>query len=159
MRNLAVICDRRDMNATKKETPPTESAESAIPPTVVKAPEPMLESDARTFSTLAHVSAIVGSVVGVLSWLGPLILFLMFRDRSKLIGHHAREQLNMQLSYLIYIPSAVVLGIVTLGLGFLLTIPALIILAVVFFIGTIVGAVKASRGEYYSFPFIIRFIR
>jgi uncharacterized protein len=124
-------------------------------------PAPMSPSDERMWGMFGHLSAIAASFL-TLPFLGPLIVFLVFKDRSGFVRGHSAEALNMTISLIIYeIALSIVLGIitvVTLGIGsflfFLLGVPALV--ALVF---TILAAVAANQGRVYRYPLIIRMVR
>lgn len=122
---------------------------------------PLSPQDERTWGMLAHLSSIAAGFVA-LPFLGPLIVFLVLKDRSRFVRGHAAEALNMTLSYVIYsIALSIVfsvLGVVTLGLGFALfyLLPLLYVPALVF---AILGAVAAYGGRVYRYPLIFRFVR
>lgn len=125
-------------------------------------PVPMTPSDETTWSTLAHLSWLVGSLVG-LPLLGPLVAYLVLRSRGPFVRHHTAEALNAQLSLLVYgLAVAVVGGLLTL-ITFGLLAPAWALAGLVLVIGgavlTIVAAVAASGGRWYRYPLTIRFVR
>jgi uncharacterized Tic20 family protein len=108
-----------------------------------------------------HLSAIAASFFA-LPFLGPLIIFLVLKDRSGFVRGHTAEALNMTISFLVYqaVLTAVVtfLAIVTLGIGSALY--ALNgVLALVFLVFTILAAVAANRGQVYRYPLIFRLVR
>lgn len=144
---------------------------SEMPPTGIKGVhegpltgQPATESDARLWSLFAHLSAIIGYVIGfgLFGWLGPLIIFLVYKDRNRFVRYNAAEALNAAIATLIAeIALAIVFGIITvitLGLGSvlfaLIGVPALI--HVVF---AIIGAVKANKGEWWNYPVNIRIVK
>jgi hypothetical protein len=112
----------------------------------------MLESEARTMSLLAHVLVFVGGFIP------PLVIWLIYRERSALVDHHGKEQLNFQISLTIYWIGLYVLSFVTLGVGMVLTIPAMIALGIYAVVIIILAAVAANRGDYYRIPLNIRLI-
>jgi uncharacterized protein len=126
-----------------------------------RGPAPMTPSDETTWSTLSHLSWLLGSLVA-LPFLGPLVLFLVLRERGPFVRHHTAEALNFQLSLLLWgLGVAVVGGLATL-LSFGLLAPvwalagaALVVVGVVL---TVMAAVAASRGEWYRYPITIRFV-
>ncbi|WP_062466700.1 DUF4870 domain-containing protein [Demequina maris] len=138
---------------------PQQPQAAPTPPYV--APAPMLESDARTIAMLVHILAAVAIVVsaGTLAFLVPLIMWLIYRERSALVDWHGKTNLNLQLTSLAVIVAGFVLGLVTLGIGFIVTIPAMIGYAIYALVISIVAGVKANRGEYYRIPLVIPFIR
>lgn len=119
------------------------------------AARPLSESDGRLWATLTHLSALVGIVIGVgtIGWLGPLIIFLVFKDRSPFVRQHAATTLNFQITMAIAAVIAILLWIVLVG--FLLT-AAIYIITIVF---SILAAIAANKGQPYTYPLSIRFIR
>src|SRR5690606_22874767 len=88
-------------------------------------PQPMLETDARNIAMLVHIIAAVAAIVsaGTLAFVVPLIMWIMYRDRSALVDHHGKQNLNLQITAIVTLIGAIILGIVTLGLGLFITIP------------------------------------
>src|SRR3954469_8198514 len=119
------------------------------------APQPLSQSDERLWATLTHISALVGIVVGAgfIGWVGPLIIFLVFRDRSAFVADHAKSTLNFQITMAIAAVIAFFLWFVLIG--FLVT-AAIYVVVIVF---SIIGAIAATRGERYQYPLSIRFLR
>ena len=118
----------------------------------------ILESDARTFSMLNHVAAIVFMGAGF-GWVAPLIFWLMYKDRSLLVREHAREELNLQISIIVWSAIALGFSIVTLGVGAFVAIPVLVVLVLVAFVMQILAAIAAYRGQYYHYGLAFPFIR
>jgi len=99
-------------------------------------------SDARMWSTLAHVGGIFFSFVP------SLVIYVMYKDRDPFVRRHATQALNFQIIIAI---AYFVAGLLTLALiGFLL-LPAVGICMVVF---SIIAAMAANRGEEYTYPMI-----
>jgi len=99
-------------------------------------------SDARMWSTLAHVGGIFFSFVP------SLVIYMMYKDRDPFVRRHATQALNFQIIIAI---AYFVAGLLTLALiGFLL-LPAVGICMVVF---SIIAAMAANRGEEYTYPMI-----
>lgn len=136
------------------------STDSATVPTVTDQ-GPLLESQARTVAMLVHIIAAASIVIsgGLLGFLAPLILWLVFRERSALVEYHGKLNLNLQLTMLLVGAGAVVLGIATLGIGLLLTIPVAIAYVIFAIVISITTGLSAYRGEYARMPLVIPFIR
>ncbi|MBX6324838.1 MAG: DUF4870 domain-containing protein [Chthoniobacterales bacterium] len=116
-------------------------------------PVPSGSSEVRTWCVLCHASALLGLFFHFLGHLlGPLIVWLLKRGDSPDIDAHGKESLNFQLSMLIYDAIAAILCLVLIG------IPILIGLWVLNTVLVIVASVKASQGEFYRYPFTIRFV-
>ena len=84
--------------------------------------------------------------------LGPLIVMLTKGNESTWVRKNAVESLNFQLSILLYLIVSAVLIIAVIG--FVL----LPIVGLTWLICTIVGSVRAARGEEYHYPVTIRLI-
>lgn len=118
-------------------------------------PRPLSEHDGRLWAMLTHLSALIGIVIGAgfVGWLGPLIIFLVLKDRSAFVAEHAKATLNFQITMLIAAVVAALLWIVLVG--FLIT-AAIYVFVIVF---SIIAAVAANRGQRYEYPLSIRFLR
>ena len=109
----------------------------------------MNPSDEKLWSTLVHVGGIF------FSFLPALIGYLVLKDRGPFVRAHTQTALNFQISIIIYSIGLTILGIITIGLGFLLFIP----FGIVVLVFMIIAAVKANNGEYYKYPLTIEFIK
>lgn len=123
--------------------------------------QPMLESEARTWAMLAHVIAAVAALLsaGTIAFVAPLVIWLVYKDRSALVAHHGKQNLNLQITALIVGAAAVALGVVTLGIGFLITLPVWGLYVLYAIVISFVAGVKASNGEYYRIPMSIGFLK
>ncbi|GAB3187417.1 DUF4870 domain-containing protein [Nesterenkonia suensis] len=88
-----------------------------------------------------------------LSWLVPLVVWLVFRERSRLIDDHGKEALNFQITLFIGYMVSIVLMFVFIGI--LLWI-ALWICAIIF---GIMASIAAYNRRPYRYPISIRFIK
>ncbi|MGG7464101.1 DUF4870 domain-containing protein [Plantibacter sp. YIM 135347] len=113
----------------------------------------MSPSDEKLWATLIHVGGAVFVLTGIAAWLPSLVGFLVLKDRGPFIRTHTRAALNFQLTMLI----ATVIGWITtpLFVGFII-LPAVGIVTIVF---SIIAAVKANKGELYTYPLSIAFIK
>ena len=108
---------------------------------------PLSPSDERLWATLAHVGGIV------LGFIAPLVVWLVFRERSGFVNDQAKEALNFQILIVIAYIVGGILTVVLIG-GLIL---ALAWLATIIF--GIMGAVAANKGELYRYPFNWRIIK
>lgn len=105
-----------------------------------------VSSDDKTLAVITHLLPFVSGL------LGPLIVYLIKRDESDYIRHHAAEALNFQLTLIVATIVSFVLILVLIGLLLLL------IIGIGALILSIVAAFAASRGEWYRYPMTIRFV-
>jgi uncharacterized Tic20 family protein len=133
----------------------------------------------RNWAMAAHLSALV-AIAGIPFGhvLGPLVVYLIKGHESEFIGEHARASLNFQITLtLLTIVGVIVAVAATFGFivplsladstGVSFNLAALwiafgvaclvVLVASVLFI--ILGALAASEGRTYNYPFAIRFLR
>jgi uncharacterized Tic20 family protein len=122
--------------------PPVDYA--AVPSTAYTGPEPT--KDEKTMAMLAHL-------LGLLGFIGPLVIWLIKKDQSQFVDDQGKEALNFHLMLLIGLVAGGLLTFVCIGFFIL---PAVYILGVVF---SIIGAMKANQGIAYRYPFTIHFIK
>jgi len=114
--------------------------------------QPQQGGDDRTIAVLAHLSPLIAMVVsaGWLSFLGPLIVWFVWRERGPLIRNAAASAFNFNIT--VWVVN--IIGWVCLFTLFL--IPLAIVLWIGAFIAQVVlsikGALAASRGEVYRYP-------
>ena len=108
------------------------------------------ESDERTMALLVYLSTFVAALFG------PLIIWMIKKDESELVDYHGREALNLWLTSVIATLAAVIIGVVTMGIGFFITMPVLILWSLAMFVFTIIAAIKAFDGKAYRIPMILR---
>ena len=110
-------------------------------------------SDDRLWAMLAHLSYLLTYVVG-LSFLAPLIIWQVYKEKSSFVTDQAKEALNFQLATLVANLALGLGAFVTCGITALL-IPVVLVGATVF---CIIAGVAANRGELYRYPYTIRFL-
>ena len=128
--------------------PPTPQYSGAQPP---YQPVAMTPADQRTWAMATHLSAFLAAFVA-LSFLGPLIMYVVFKDRGAFIRQHSAQALNFQLT--MWIGLLISFPLMLVGIGFI-TAGAI---AIAMLVCHILGAVAASEGRDYSYPFTIRFV-
>ena len=108
---------------------------------------------------LLHLSALTGFFSFAGFFLGPVVIWLMQRDRFPAVRAHFEEAINFQLSLVLYSVILFVLSVVTLGIGLLITWPIFLAIGVMELIFPILAAMKASEGQSYLYPLTIRLIK
>jgi uncharacterized Tic20 family protein len=118
-------------------------------PAYGSAAQPLSQQDEKTWSPLVHLAPFLAAAVGI-PFLGPLIVFLIFKDRGPFIRFHAAQALNFQIVVTI---AFWVLGLVSLPvITLIVTIPCFIVLGIAWVVLSIVAAIKANSGEWYRYP-------
>jgi uncharacterized Tic20 family protein len=145
-----------DPNATPPpygESTPPSHGQPTPPPAGNQSPARPggIPGDEQVWGSAAHWSSFVAAAVA-LAFLGPLIVMLTKGNESPWVRRNAVESLNFQLSTLAY-------GLVSLALCFVLIGFVLLpIVGVLWLAGTIIGSVKAARGEEYRYPVTVRLV-
>jgi uncharacterized protein len=119
---------------------------------------PLSASEERTWAMVAHIGVLVAAWFAM-GFLCPLVIWLIYRHRSDYVRLHALESLNFQLSLLIYTAVAVILVLITFGLGVLIIVPLILIGAVAALIVIILATVAAAGGNEYRYPLTIRMVK
>lgn len=104
-----------------------------------------------------NLSALAGLVIPALGHiLGPLIIWLVKKPESAAIDAAGRNVLNFQISWTIWMVASVVLAAV----GSCLVVPIFLPFAVgiAWLVFVIIGSIKASNGEAYTFPLTIKML-
>lgn len=118
-----------------------------------------LTADEKLWGMLAHLLTLLGYVVWLGQYIVPLVLYLVYKDRSRFVAFHALQALLLQLLALGVSVALVLLTIVTLGLGLIATLPLAIALAVALLVYTIIAAIQANNGVWYELPIVGQWAR
>jgi hypothetical protein len=124
---------------------------SATPPPPPQQPyggsaQQLSPADEKLWSTLVHIGGIL------FSWIPALIGYLVLKDRGPFVRAHTATALNFQITMFIAYVVGGILSVVVIGLFILL---AVWVVTIVF---SIIAAIKANQGEYYTYPLSIRFV-
>ena len=119
-----------------------------------------VDGEERTMMLVAHLSAPASMLlsVGWLPFLGPLLVWLFYKDRSRAVRTAAAGAFNFNITMTIASVVTWVSVIITLGIGFIWAIPIWIVLFIIQIWAHVRGALAASRGEVYDYPFQIRLL-
>jgi len=109
-----------------------------------------LTSDERLWAMLAHLSALLGYVVGLGQYIAPLVIYLVYRERSRFVAFHALQALYFQLALLVLWAIVIILTLITCGLGAIFAVVP-IVLNLVF---VLMAAIRANNGEWYELPLV-----
>ncbi len=104
----------------------------------------------------AHLAALVTLDIPFVNIIGPLVIWLVQKDRYPFVDDQGKEAVNFQISLSIYmaLAGALALTIILLPLAVL----AIAALAIFGLVMAIIAAVRANRGERFRYPLTIRFI-
>ena len=107
----------------------------------------MSESDEKTWGIISHIS------IPFFGFIGPLIGYLLYKDRSQYLKQLTTEALNFSILYSIaYLVSVITVSFV---IGVILW-PLVFIAGLIF---CIMATVAASKHEFYKYPVNMRIIK
>ncbi|WP_267907589.1 DUF4870 domain-containing protein [Actinotalea solisilvae] len=109
---------------------------------------PLSDAEQRQWAMFAHIGGII------LSFIAPLVIWLMYKERGRFVEEQAKEALNFQITLIIASIAVAIISVITLGIGSILYVA--FIVALVFMI---MAAVAVNKGEAYRYPVNIRFIK
>jgi uncharacterized protein len=114
---------------------------------------PLSPADDKQWAFLAQLG-------GILGWIPPLIIWLIFKDRGPLTNQEGKESLNFQITVAIFVIGLYIIGTITafifIGFLFYLLAWAAQIIGVIF---AIIAGVKVNQGGTYRYFFNFRFIK
>lgn len=128
-----------------------------------------ITSDDTMWAIFAHVG------VFLLGLLAPLIILIIYSQKSPYVARHAKSSLNHQLSLMLYIfvwlAVAAGIGFAVYGVaggkdgpligfvvGYILFLIGTIFLSIANLVFLIIATITASKGEYYRYPMTIKFV-
>ncbi len=140
-----------------------------------------IKPEDTSHAAIVHLSAF-SSLIGIPfgSILGPLITWSIWKENSDFVNYHGKEALNFNISIALYQLLAVIIGLFLFltpilasasmdtenPLGVILSLPGLWLfisgiglLSIFRIVAIIIAAIKASNGEYFDYPFKIKFIK
>jgi uncharacterized protein len=124
-----------------------------------------VSAEQRQWAMFAHLSALLGGLVTA-GWgaslgclVGPLIIWLVKKDTMPFVDDQAKEALNFNITIAGIMLVLFVLGIVTLGIGFLIALPIMLVVGLGALVLIILAAIKANEGVAYRYPFAIRLVK
>jgi len=122
------------------------------PQTPPVTPPPPLGDVPKEQWTMGMLCHLLGAFT---SFLGPLVIWLLKKDEMAFVDREGKEALNFQITVMIVVLPSMLLAVPTCGvtaiLGMLAGLANMIL--------GIIGAVKASGGESYTYPFAIRLVK
>jgi len=111
-----------------------------------RAQPPVSPGDARMWSVFAHLGPIL------LSFLVPVVIYLVYKDRDPFIRRHAAQAMNFHITiFIIYIVSFPLMLVIIGFFTFILAMGCSLLFS-------IIAAVTANEGREYTYPLTPRMI-
>ncbi|WP_223690413.1 DUF4870 domain-containing protein [Leifsonia poae] len=109
-------------------------------------PQQLSPADEKLWATLVHIGGIL------FNWIPALIGYLVLKDKGPFVRAHTATALNFQITIFIAYIVGGILSIVVVGVFIII---AAAVLNIVF---SIIAAVRANQGEFYTYPLAIKFL-
>ncbi|MCA9770579.1 DUF4870 domain-containing protein [Candidatus Dependentiae bacterium] len=114
----------------------------------------------RILAMITHLTSLVGSFII------PLIIFLLKKDESRFIDCNSREVINAHINAIVLCIGFLSISILMVGtqagpisgflaLGFIVMLP---VIAFVYTVSFIVGAIKAYNGKCFRYPVVFKLL-
>lgn len=109
--------------------------------------------ESRNWSMGLHLSMLAGLVIPFAGLVAPIVIWQTKKDQYPELDAHGKMATNFMISMCIYFFISFLLMFVLIG------IPMVFAALVVSVIYPIVGGIKASNGELWGYPGIIKFLK
>jgi uncharacterized Tic20 family protein len=133
--------------------------EAPPPPPPAPPPQPLSPSDERTWAMLAHLSVLANLVTGFLGPLIALIIYLVFKDRSRYVAYQSIQAFVFQMVW--WVGAGILVGIAWTVSGLLAAIligcclmPFALILTFIplaALVYGVIGAIETSQGKDFKY--------
>ncbi|MBI3898240.1 MAG: DUF4870 domain-containing protein [Gammaproteobacteria bacterium] len=108
------------------------------------------------FAMLMHLAQFANFLLPFAGLILPIVMWSTYKEKSPLIDANGRNIINWLISATIYCVGAFVVCWTIIGL--VIGIPVLFAIAIMSVVFTIIGAVKANKGEAWKYPLSIKFL-
>ena len=124
-------------------------------PRLTQGPVRMSARDERSWSIIAHLSILLCLISAIGGPVAALIIWLVYKDRSRKVAFHALQSLWYQVAWIVILSVGWVITylLMVVLIGFLL-IPVMAIASIVPFVHQCYAAYKISQGVDYRYPII-----
>ena len=130
-------------------------------------PEPLSQSDERTWAMLAHLSTLLNLITGFLGPIAALVIYLVFKDRSRFVAYQSMQSFVFQLVF--WLGAGVLAAIIwTISLLFSIVIVGLCLIPVAFVISlvpfaalvySVFAAIQCSEGVNFKYWLVGDWVR
>ncbi len=130
-------------------------------------PAPLSEADERQWAMFAHLSILLNLVTGFLGVVAPLVIYMIYKERSRYVAYHSLQSLIFQLvwwvggGFLIGAAWAIT-GVLSAVLIGLLCIPVALVLSLIPLAALgygIYGGVQVSQGRDFKYWLVGDWVR
>jgi len=133
--------------------------------------QPLTPAEERTWSLLAHLTVLLNLVTGFAGPIAALVIYLIYKDRSRKVAYHALQAMIFQLIWwyggglligamwaTVGVLSAILIGIILIPIAIVLTL-VLVFLPVGAFIYGIIGAIQVNQDQDFKYWLVGDWVR
>jgi uncharacterized protein len=143
-----------------------------VPPQVHTSPaQPLSPAEERTWSVLAHLSVLLNLVTGFAGPIAALVIYLIYKDRSRKVAYQALQAMIFQLIWwyggglligamwaIVGVLSAVLVGIILIPFAILMTLVLVLLPMGAVFYG-IIAAIQANQDQDFKYWLVGDWVR
>lgn len=129
----------------------TKILNSDSKPSVGSQSNSMLGMSLNNYLMVMHLSQFAGFIIPFAGLVAPILLWQINAKSDPEIDRHGKNIMNFMISMIIYMVVGFILVFAVIGM------PILVALGVMYIVFIILAAVKANRGEFWSYPLAIPF--
>ena len=130
-------------------------------------PAPLTPSEERSWAMLAHLSILLNLVTGLLGPVGALIIYLVYKDRSRYVAYHSLQSLIFQLiawvgGGILTAVAWVITGVLSAILVGLLCIPIALVISLIplgAIVYGIIGGIQCNQGQDFRYWLVGDWVR
>jgi uncharacterized Tic20 family protein len=133
----------------------------------MSSPNQLSPSDERTWAMVAHLSVLANLVTGFLGPVAVLVIYLVYKDRSRYVGYHSLQSFVFQLIWWVGggaltaiawtisgVLAAILIGCLLMPIAVLISLIPLCAL-----IYGVIGAIQCSQGQDFKYWLIGDWVR
>lgn len=130
-------------------------------------PQPLSEADERLWAMLAHLSVLLNLVTGFLGVFTPLVIYFLFKDRSRYVAFQAMQSFIFQLVFwggagiivgvmwtIVGLLSAILIGLICIPFAILFSFLPLGAL-----IYGVIGAIQTYQGQDFRYWWVADWVK
>ena len=133
--------------------------------------QPLTAAEERTWSLLAHLSILLNLVTGFAGPIAALVIYLIYKDRSRTVAYHALQSMIFQLIWwyggglligamwaTVGVLSAILIGLILIPVALVVTL-VLALLPIGAVIYGVVGAIQVNQGQDFKYWLVGDWVR
>ncbi len=130
--------------------------------------QPLSPSDERTWAMLAHLSVLANLVTGFLGPVAALVIYLVYKDRSRYVAYHSLQSLIFQLIWWVgggilagvaWAISGTLIAVFFVGCLFVPFALLFTIMPLVALVYGLVGAIQCNQGQDFRYWLVGDWVR